>query len=123
MKRSISVENLTHPLSTPLQAGWCDSFLCRLRGLTFRRKIPAEEGLLLVYSADSRANAAIHMLGVFFDLGIVWINRECVVVDTCLARRWHPFYQPKAPAAYILEIHPARLGDFTPGDRIRFVER
>jgi len=123
MKRTISVENLTHPLPSPLHAVWCDSFLCRLRGLTFHRRIPLGEGLLLVYSADSRANAAIHMLGVNFDLAVAWINREGVVVDTCLALRWRPFYQPKAPAAYILEMHPDRLREFTPGDRVRFVKR
>ena len=65
-------------------------------------------------------DASIHMLGVFIDLGIVWINSKGLVVDTCLARRWHLAYFPKNPARFILEIHPDRLNEFNIGDKVRF---
>ena len=79
-----------------------------------------QRGLLLVQKRDSRMDAAIHMLGVFFDLGIVWINEAGQVVDTCLARSWRLAYVPKQPARYILEIHPDRLSEFNIGDQVRF---
>jgi len=58
------------------------------------------------------------MLGVWFDLSIVWINAGLVVVDKVLARRWRPAYFPQKPAMYILEIHAERWDDFRVGDQV-----
>ncbi len=118
----VLVHNLSRPMARPVMARYCATFFCRLRGLTFRRSLPATEGLLLVRRSDSRVDAAIHMLGVFMDLAVAWINSSDVVVDVCVARAWRPMYIPKAPARYVLEIPPARSGDFQIGDQIRFEE-
>jgi uncharacterized membrane protein (UPF0127 family) len=120
--RRVMVRNLSKGLSRPLQAEYCSSFLCRLRGLTFRRTLPVGESLLLVYHKDSRLDTSIHMLGVRMDLAIAWINSEEVVVDVRLARQWRPVYLPSQPARYVLEMSPARLGDFQVGDRVSFEE-
>lgn len=117
---TIQLENLNQPLPTPLQALYCDSFLCRLRGLMFRSSLAPGQGLLLVEGRDSRLDTAIHMLFVFMDLAVIWINSEKVVVDTVLARAWRPAYAPRQPARYILEIHPDRLNEFKIGDKIEF---
>jgi uncharacterized membrane protein (UPF0127 family) len=116
--RRVAICNLSRPGTSPLTVIYCSSFLCRLRGLTFRRQVPPEEGLLLVQPRDNRLDAAIHMLGVFTDLAVVWINNAGQVVDTTLALRWHLMYFPRYPARYVLEMNPARLGDFKVGDRI-----
>jgi len=116
------IRNLSQPLSRPLTARYCVSFPCRLRGLTFRRAMSEDLGLLLVQERDSRMDAAIHMLFVWMDLAVVWINSAGKVVDLCLARRWRPAYIPKKPARYVLEMTPARLQDFKIGDDIRFEE-
>ena len=118
--QTISLNNINRPLPSPLHALYCDSFLCRLRGLMFRSSLSLAQGLLLVESRDSRLDAAIHMLFVFMDLAVIWINSEQVVVDTVLARSWRPAYTPHQPARYILEIHPSRLAEFKVGDRIEF---
>jgi uncharacterized membrane protein (UPF0127 family) len=118
--QTISLENKNRPLPSPLHAIYCDSFLCRLRGLMFRCSLPSDQGLLLVEARDSRLDTAIHMLFVFMDLAVIWINSEQVVVDTVLARAWRPAYAPHRPARYILEIHPGRLDEFKIGDRIGF---
>ncbi len=81
-----------------------------------------DKGLLLAEAGDSRLNASIHMFFVFMDLAVVWINSEKVVADVTLARTWRPFYAPRRPARYILEIHPDRLQEFRTGDRIEFKE-
>jgi uncharacterized membrane protein (UPF0127 family) len=116
----IRLENRNQPLPAPLQAIYCDSFLCRLRGLMFRSQLASEEGLLLVQGRDSRLDAAIHMLFVFMDLAVVWINSKNIVVDTVLARAWRPAYAPRQAAKYILEIHPSRLNEFKIGDHVEF---
>jgi uncharacterized membrane protein (UPF0127 family) len=117
---TIHLVNINQPLPTPLHALYCDSFLGRLRGLMFRSSLAQEQGLLLVESRESRIDTAIHMLFVFMDLAVIWINSEKVVVDTVLARSWRPAYAPRQPARYILEIHPDRLGEFKIGDHLEF---
>lgn len=116
----VTLQNKNHPLSAQLQAIYCDSFICRLRGLTFRRHLDLGEGLLLVEFGDSRLDASIHMLFVFMDLGVIWINSGYEVVDAVLARSWRLAYVPRAAAKYILEIHPDRMGEFQIGDLVEF---
>jgi uncharacterized membrane protein (UPF0127 family) len=118
--KTIRLENKTQPLPAPLQAIYCDSFLCRLRGLMFRSSLDHSEGLLLVEGRDSRIDTSIHMLFVYMDLAVIWINSEYTVVDTILARSWRPAYAPRQAARYILEIHPDRLNEFKIGDHVEF---
>lgn len=118
--RKVLIRNTTRPAVQPFAVIYCDSFLCRLRGLTFRRRLSPEEGLLLVESHEGRLDAAIHMLGVWFELGVVWINASGFVVDTCLAHPWRVSYVPRNPARFVLEVAPDRLSDFVVGDEIKF---
>jgi len=102
----------------PLRVRRCDTFLCRLRGLTFRRSLPADEGLLFVESGESRVGTAIHMFFVFFDIGVVWLAADGTVVDTVLAKPFRPYYAPRAPARYYLEGPPALLAWVHVGERL-----
>ena len=120
--QQLLIHNLSVKAVKPVRAVYCKSFLCRLRGLTFRRNLSIDEGLLLVQNRDSRVDAAIHMLGVWMDLAVIWIDSNRVVVDSRLARRWHPIYVPERPARYILEMAAARLNDFHLGDQLSFEE-
>jgi len=118
--RQVLIRNLSRSQERRVKALYCVSFLCRLRGLTFRRSLEEDEGLLLVQGSDSRLDASIHMLFVWMDLTVVWINSVGNVVDVRLARRWHLAYAPQRPARYVLETLPARLDEFRVGDRIQF---
>ncbi|HIE25263.1 MAG TPA: hypothetical protein EYP74_04605 [Anaerolineales bacterium] len=118
--RIIHIRNLDSASQTRLQIKYCDTFFCRLRGLTFTSEIAPASGLMLVQKADSRLDASIHMLAVSYDLAVIWINSSMTVVDKVLAKSWHLFYMPKEAAQYILEIHPDRLGEFEIGDRVQF---
>ncbi|MFZ5858332.1 MAG: DUF192 domain-containing protein [Chloroflexota bacterium] len=106
--------------SDALRVTWCESFLCRLRGLTFRRPITRDEGLLLVFGRDSRVDSSIHMLGVSFDLAVFWINENMQVVDKVVAGAWKPAYFPKSPARYVLEVHASRIDDLEIGQTVQF---
>jgi uncharacterized membrane protein (UPF0127 family) len=86
----------------------------------FRSHLAPDESLLLVEARDSRIDTSIHMLFVYMDLAVVWINSGNTVVDTVLARAWRPAYTPRQPARYILELAPQRLNEFTIGDRVEF---
>jgi hypothetical protein len=120
MPHSIVIQNLNKRLAAPARVRFCDSFLCRLRGLMFRTSLAREDGLLLVIGRDSRADASIHMFFVPFDLAVFWINSKLEVVDKVLARPWRPAYFPGAAARYTLELHGERLDDYQIGDTVRF---
>lgn len=117
---TVEIRNLSRPLARPLRVGACASFWCKLRGLTFRRALEEEAGLLMDNQRESRMDSAIHMMGVFFDLGIIWLGKDKKVVDTGLARRWISVLAPRRAARYILEVHPARLEEFEVGDEINY---
>lgn len=102
----------------PVRAIYCDSFLCQLRGLTFRRELAPYEGLLLVQKRDSRVDAAIHMFFMYIDIAVIWFNQNGTVVDRVHAKRWQPAYIPAQPARYVLETHVNRLQDFQLGEQL-----
>lgn len=121
MPRFIFVQNLDQPDVSPARVKYCDSFFCRLRGLTFRNRLDPDDGLLLVQGKrDSRVDSSIHMLFVPFDLNVVWIDTNMTVVDKVVAKPWRPAYLPAQPARYVLEIHPDRWDDYQIGDKVEF---
>ncbi len=84
----------------------------------FRRRLAANSGLLLVQGKENRLDAAIHMLGMYMDLGIVWINEVNRVVDVRRARKWRSFIIPREPAKYVLETTPEAGLYFRIGDEV-----
>ena len=120
MPKIITIENRNRAITAPLLIKYCDTFFTQLRGFTFRSRLAPDEGLLLVGKRDSRLDSSIHMLFVFFDLSVIWIDSGLKVVDKVLAKSWHPAYFSKQPARYVLEIHPERWGDFEIGDGVEF---
>jgi uncharacterized membrane protein (UPF0127 family) len=120
--KSIRISNLTQPQKPPIMAKYCQSLICQLRGLMFIKSLPEQQGLLLVQSSDSRINSSIHMMFMWMDLAVIWINSKFEVVDSLLARRWKLAYLPKHPAKYVLETGVHNLNDFNIGDRVNFTE-
>ena len=116
----IRIFNLSAPLKHPITANYCSSFLCRLRGLSFHRKIPNHWGCLLVQERENRIESSIHMLFMFCDLTVVWIDSTLSVVDKTLAKSWRLSYKPKQPARYVLELATAHMFDFNIGDQLKF---
>lgn len=86
----------------------------------FQKSLDLDGGLLMVQKVESKANAAIHMLFVYMDLGVLWLDSSRSVVDITLAKSWQPAYTPRSSAQYILEIHPQRLPEFQIGDQLSF---
>jgi uncharacterized membrane protein (UPF0127 family) len=117
---NVIIHNLTNPAIQPLEAQWCESFFSRLRGFTFRSSLRSNESLVLVEARDSRLDTSIHMLFVWTDLAVAWVNSKNEVVDITLAKAWRPFYAPSHPARYVIEFHPNRHGDLKQGDRLSF---
>jgi len=99
---------------------WCATFFCKLRGLTFRRRLDMRDALILVEAADSTSATSIHMMFVFFPIAAIWINTAGEVVDCRLAKPFRPVYIARAPARYVLEGPPELLDVFRSGDEVQF---
>lgn len=102
----------------PYRVRYCKSFGRRLRGLTFRRSLAPDEGLLLVEARESRLDTSIHMFFVFFSIAAIWLDAEGRVVDAKLALPFRPYYAAQAPAQYVLEGPPAMLDLIQVGERL-----
>lgn len=116
--QQVTIQNLSRQSLPNLQAIFCQSFFCQLRGLMFHRSISTREGLLLVQARDGIIGASIHMLFMRFSIAVIWINSNYEVVDVRLAHPWYPVYKPTRAARYILETHPDRLKDFRVGEKV-----
>ena len=120
IKKFVNIINQANQESKPILAEYCQSFFCQLRGLMFRKSLPDNWGLLLVQKTDSKINASIHMMFMWMDLAVIWINNDYVVVDLILARRWKLAYIPKAEARYVLETNESHLAEYKIGDKVQF---
>lgn len=104
------------------RATWCVSFWCKLRGLQFTFELDDDEGLLFVNNRENRAETAIHMLFMFMDIAVVWLDAAGTVVDKQYAKPWRLAYVPQAPAKYYIEAAPALLERIEIGDTLVFDE-
>jgi hypothetical protein len=90
----------------------------RGRGMMFRRTLGEEQGIWMDMDCTSRFLSSIHMFFVFFPLSIFWLDRNGTVVDKVLAHPFHPFYMPRKPARFILELHASKLELADVGDTL-----
>jgi uncharacterized membrane protein (UPF0127 family) len=116
------VQNSTRAVKSPARVRVCNSFTSRLRGLMFRGSLGRGEGVLLAGARDARADSAIHMLFVPFDLAVFWINDRREVVDKVLAKAWHLAYIPAHPARYVLELHPDQYAAYDVGHQVDIID-
>jgi uncharacterized membrane protein (UPF0127 family) len=114
----VVINNKNRPFDPPVIATYCASFLCRLRGLTFRRHLPSNFGILLVETRDSRIESSIHMLFTWIKLAVVWINTQGEIVDVKMAYPWRLAYFPQKPARYVLELSETHINNFQVGEYV-----
>lgn len=104
---------------------YCGTLWSLARGLTFRRRLRAGEGVLLAFPTPAWARAGLHMHFVFCPLGIVWLaeteTAHLSVVGTTLALPWRSGYVPPGPAHYALEAAPEIVRWVGPGDRVEVI--
>ncbi len=97
---------------------YCESFFCKMVGLMFFKELKENQGIILTEKKESRISTSIHMMFMNFDLAVFWLDKNRVIVDKVLAKRWMPAYFPKKPAQYVIELHASKLSAFSVGDMI-----
>ena len=101
------------------KAKWCASFWCHFKGLQFAAPLADDEGLLFVHRGESKSRS-IHMLFMRFSIGVIWLDRNKVIVDKKLAKPWRLVYAPKGRAQYYIEAMPSILDRVSVGDKLSF---
>jgi uncharacterized membrane protein (UPF0127 family) len=92
-------------------------------GLMFRKSLPKNTGLLMVFEKERKAG--IWMLGMRFPIDIVFLGaRKQVITVTRNAQpfslnpsTWHVYY-PQKPAKYMLELNAGAAQGTHKGDRL-----
>jgi len=120
MKKNVTFMNLSNKKQIKTEVA--ESFFPKFCGLMFRKELAPDNGLILSESYESIINSSIHMLFMRFDITVLWLNREFIVVDKCVARRWHPAYFSKFPAKHVLELHVSQIDHFSVGDILKIVD-
>jgi uncharacterized membrane protein (UPF0127 family) len=86
----------------------------------FSRQLKQGSGIILVENSESRINTSIHMMFMNYDLTVLWLDKNLVIVDKILAKKWRLFYLPKKPAQYVVELHQSKFADYSIGDQLVF---
>ena len=103
---------------TAVTVKYCDTFWSRFLGLMFSRNLKHDCGVILVENKESRINTSIHMMFMNYDITALWLDKQMVIVDKVLAKKWAPFYIPKKPAQYIIELHHSKFSAYSIGDKL-----
>lgn len=118
--KTVKIRCASNP-SLIITAGLCNTFYTRLFGFMFRSKPDPFFGLFFPGKTDSKADSAIHMFFVNFNLAVFWLNADNIVVDKVIAKKWYPFYAPDKKARHTLELHENRIDDFAIGDKLEIL--
>jgi uncharacterized protein len=118
----VSLVQVWNESTTALIAGSVEYDADRGLGLMFHRNLGPEHGARLEMDRTSRVFSSIHMFFVFIPLAVFWLDRNRFVVDKALARPFRPFYMPRHPALYVLELHASKLDAAQIGDLLAFIQ-
>ena len=110
------------PPFTVVNVKYCDTFLSKFIGLMFSRKLKLDHGVILVDNNETRMNTSIHMMFMNYDITFLWLDRQMVIVDKVLARKWFTIYIPKKPAQYIMELHHSKFSEYSIGDKLILID-
>ncbi len=101
---------------------YCDTFFSKLKGLMFSRELKPDNGIIIVEKNESRMNTAIHMMFMNYDITALWLDKNMVIIDKVLAKRWVPYYSSKKPAQFVVELHKSKFSEYSIGDELVFVQ-
>lgn len=91
-----------------------------LKGLMFEKPEKFDYGLIFDILKESRINASVHMVFVFFPICIVYLNENKRVVDKAILKPFLPNYTPKKSARYFIELPVSKNSMVFIGDYVEF---
>ena len=74
------------------------------RGLMFLKHKNFDFALIFHFKSKSRFLNSIHMFFVFFPILAIFLDENKIVVDKKILKPFYPFYTPKRPCKYLIEL-------------------
>lgn len=108
--------------SVQIEIEVASTFFSKFCGLMLRKNIKDDHGLILSESSESIVNSSIHMFFMRFDITVLWLDHDFIVVDKCKAYKWHPAYFSKRPAKHVVEMNISQFDNFCVGDKLILLE-
>ena len=100
-------------------ASFCSGFNSFL-GLRFRKQLEKDEALVIEVDKESRLDAAIDMLFVFYPIDVIWLDRNKKVVDKRNVKPFSLLSIPRKPAKYVIEVMQGVGSKFNLNDKVKF---
>lgn len=88
-----------------LEAWYFKNFFSRLQGLMFKKDISINQAALFVNKSENIIDSAIHMFFMNFDIAVFWLDKNNLIVDKKIAKKWGLIYYPNFKSHKILETH------------------
>lgn len=120
MKR-VNIRKISSPEAV-ITVKYCETFFSKLVGLMFTKELKQDSGLIFIERNETRINTAIHMLFMNYDITVLWLDKNWVVVDKVLAKKWAPIYIPRKPAQFVIELHPSRFSEYSVGEQLELLD-
>jgi len=117
----LTIRNKSNPQFNAFSAVKHADFFGKFKGLMLKKQFGVSDSIVLDQGSESRLGSAIHMLFMYFDIGVFWVDSDCIVVDKILARPWKLAYTPKKPARFVIETDPKYLQEIELGDELEFI--
>lgn len=96
----------------------CDSFLKKLLGLMFRKRLDKDKCLLFIF--DNEKIISIHMFFVFFPIDAVWLDKNYRIVDFKLGLKPFSFFHcSQKKAKYLIEAAAGKCNEIKLGNIFR----
>ncbi len=89
-------------------------------GLMFSRRLPPKECVILQITKPSRLNSSVHMLFVFQELDIIFLDEDYKIVDMVRLKPFTFLYFPRKAAKYIIETNDKIINKVSIGDTIEW---
>lgn len=81
------------------------TFLDRILGLMFRKKLKQNKGLLIKFFPRS---SSVHSFFMRFPIDVIFINKDLQVVDLKTLKPWR-VYSPKKRCEWVLEVNKGKI--------------
>lgn len=122
MSQYRKIVNASNGQTIVARAQFCTGFFCSFRGLMLSGSPNDAETIIFKRPLESRLLAAMHTLGIRYNIGIVWLDRELSVVEMRMAPPRRIACVPNRAAKYVVESAPEILDQVAIGDRFLFDE-
>lgn len=94
-----------------------DSSWLRLKGLMFENEKLFDYALVFAFPFESKVNATIHMLFVFFPIDVIFLDKNKKVVDIVKGLKpFTPSCSPKKPAKFLIELPEGKAAGIKEGN-------